>query len=671
MANSYVTYPGDGVQRDFAVPFPYLDRSHVILSVDGASVPFSWFSDTIVRAAAEPASGSIVGVRRSTPTETRIVEFQNGSALDDDELNLAMKQAFYIAQEAADEAEAVIIPQAEAARNAAEAARDASEEARDASESARDTAQTHAQASQTARSGSEAARDGAVSAVNAAVADALLVAQQHAEAAQDARTGAEAAQDAAEEAAAAALDGAVLYDTAQTLDNNQKTLARTNIGAQASLGFTPVRQGTGIGQSGNSVAIGWSGVGLKATVDSTDLGRIWTDQSSPGVRFDTAQSLTPAQTAQARRNLGLVVSVRDYGATGNGVTDDLAAFNAAVSALPANGGELYIPPGTYFLSGPVGIANKSVRVRGAGTKVAMLFFAAGQHGILYQTNDLSHNFTISDLSLVTLSPTQLVLGLSITFPDNQGSSWKNATVRDIVLDGSSDVASYLSGNGSQNAARWIAGIWATNVAGLTIDNAFVRGRFGTKDSVGIRLEGWTVDFKITNCVLSFHQTAIVKVGPAEGFNISGVIGLACETFVRVWANDSGTVGSGGVWSYIGNCHSGNSYRGIDIRDCPQTFITNCLLYQDGTYNDFVHIHLERCSTSKIIGNHLQGNDVNFGYNIHLIGSIWCTVQANFMWQRYFALQADSASSGAIVMGNHYDGVIALEGGGLNVNNLGV
>lgn len=38
------------------------------------------------------------------------------------------------------------------------------------------------------------------------------------------------------------------------------------------LGFTPVEQGTGIGQLGNVVKIGWSGSALKCTVDGTDLG---------------------------------------------------------------------------------------------------------------------------------------------------------------------------------------------------------------------------------------------------------------------------------------------------------------------------------------------------------------------------------------------------------------
>lgn len=43
----------------------------------------------------------------------------------------------------------------------------------------------------------------------------------------------------------------------------------------ARLGYTPVQQGTGIGQSvGNVVKIGWAGSRLKVTVDSTDLGNV-------------------------------------------------------------------------------------------------------------------------------------------------------------------------------------------------------------------------------------------------------------------------------------------------------------------------------------------------------------------------------------------------------------
>lgn len=68
----------------------------------------------------------------------------------------------------------------------------------------------------------------------------------------------------------------------------------------------------------------------------------------------------PTVTVGPLAGLGVIAQVinvkTDYGAKGDGVTDDLAAFNKAKAALattPNNGkgGFLYIPPGVYLLSG--------------------------------------------------------------------------------------------------------------------------------------------------------------------------------------------------------------------------------------------------------------------------------------------------------------------------------
>lgn len=46
----------------------------------------------------------------------------------------------------------------------------------------------------------------------------------------------------------------------------------------ALIGYTPVQQGTGGGQTTSTVKIGWDGTAsLRATVDSTDLGKLWTE----------------------------------------------------------------------------------------------------------------------------------------------------------------------------------------------------------------------------------------------------------------------------------------------------------------------------------------------------------------------------------------------------------
>lgn len=61
------------------------------------------------------------------------------------------------------------------------------------------------------------------------------------------------------------------------LDDADAPTARATLGAQANLGFTPVRQGGGPGQLANQINIGWGGNpanGTRLSVDGNDQGRI-------------------------------------------------------------------------------------------------------------------------------------------------------------------------------------------------------------------------------------------------------------------------------------------------------------------------------------------------------------------------------------------------------------
>jgi polygalacturonase len=54
-----------------------------------------------------------------------------------------------------------------------------------------------------------------------------------------------------------------------------------------------------------------------------------------------------------------VVDPRDHGAVGDGADDDLPALGAAVSALPAAGGIVYLPEGASFKKTNVLVVTKS------------------------------------------------------------------------------------------------------------------------------------------------------------------------------------------------------------------------------------------------------------------------------------------------------------------------
>lgn len=59
---------------------------------------------------------------------------------------------------------------------------------------------------------------------------------------------------------------------------------------------------------------------------------------------------------------GRVVNVSDYGATGDGSTNDTQAFHDAIDALPAGGGTIFVPDGTYVVA--IRVQKENVRIVG-------------------------------------------------------------------------------------------------------------------------------------------------------------------------------------------------------------------------------------------------------------------------------------------------------------------
>lgn len=67
---------------------------------------------------------------------------------------------------------------------------------------------------------------------------------------------------------------------------------------------------------------------------------------------------------------GILFNVKEYGAKGDGVKDDTAAIQAAINAAPS-GGCVFLPPGTYLISGTLTI-NTSIRFCGFGVTTTIV-----------------------------------------------------------------------------------------------------------------------------------------------------------------------------------------------------------------------------------------------------------------------------------------------------------
>lgn len=106
MSYSYVTYTGDGTTRDYIVPFPYLKISDVKVTLNEAeqtaSFDYSWHTAGTIRFVTAPPKGTSVRIQRITDKVTPAVDFRDGSTLTEADLDLAVTQLLYIAQEAYD-----------------------------------------------------------------------------------------------------------------------------------------------------------------------------------------------------------------------------------------------------------------------------------------------------------------------------------------------------------------------------------------------------------------------------------------------------------------------------------------------------------------------------------------------------------------------------------------
>jgi microcystin-dependent protein len=108
MAYSYAESTASGSTAVFTVPFGYIDRSYVHVSVNGALVDDSlltWNSSTEVVLPTIPAAGATVRRYRITP-KTPLVTFQSGD-LSTTDLNLFATQCTHLVQEGTDTGDTV------------------------------------------------------------------------------------------------------------------------------------------------------------------------------------------------------------------------------------------------------------------------------------------------------------------------------------------------------------------------------------------------------------------------------------------------------------------------------------------------------------------------------------------------------------------------------------
>lgn len=122
---------------------------------------------------------------------------------------------------------------------------------------------------------------------------------------------------------------------------------------------------------------------LSVTISDIELDDLLAPSGSNSVGYLPAGTGAVATTVQAK--LRESVSVKDFGAVGNGVTDDTAAIQAAITA--SAGKELYFPAATYIISSALTIVSASTRLVGDGFGTVIINTSLTGHALKFFPNN--------------------------------------------------------------------------------------------------------------------------------------------------------------------------------------------------------------------------------------------------------------------------------------------
>jgi polygalacturonase len=121
------------------------------------------------------------------------------------------------------------------------------------------------------------------------------------------------------------------------------------------------------GSTGTTVPLGNHAHSYAATTHSHTSSEISALDASDITTGNFAQSRVTNLVADLASKASItIINVKDYGATGNGTTDDTAAIRAAISATGVDGGTVYFPQGTYRITDRIWIRKSNVHLKGAG-----------------------------------------------------------------------------------------------------------------------------------------------------------------------------------------------------------------------------------------------------------------------------------------------------------------
>jgi hypothetical protein len=359
-----------------------------------------------------------------------------------------------------------------------------------------------------------------------------------------------------------------------------QTASSLDAGALGGFEFFPVTRGAG-------------------TLLQTTLTKIasWITQVFTGFTNSGVGAIARSIQARFRDTL----HVTDFGAKGDGVTDDTAAVQAALNACNSWKALLF-PAGTYKITGQL-VASGMIAIQGHGMSATRLVFS-GNSNLRINSGPIitgpGNQVFIAGISLQsddTLNTSTALL--DIRFPSGgNGSTARGVQLTDVEVCGTSLAKGFMGGINLFNATTF-------KTARLRITNSntgaggFTAGSFGLKCDTDSQAGDWYID----QAAIYFCDNAVYGVG--EGAN-AGFEGLTLTECLLV-ANNVGL-----------NVASVTSHLYVRASGCNFNCVTKCISLQNMLWIDITdnifYAYDTGVTVASWIGVSLLMNDTPHGLN---------------------------------------------------------
>ena len=331
----------------------------------------------------------------------------------------------------------------------------------------------------------------------------------------------------------------------------------------------------------------------------------------------------------------LFTNVKDFGAVGDGTTDDTAAIQAAIDSLPlnpagdgilsplgyANGGTIYIPRGRYKVSSTLTL-RRGVRITGEGRESSQLISYTADSVLKYLDSGryIQDEIVVENLSIWQHASVTSTSGAAIEVSFGSVSPPStNLVCRNLII------------NGGYRGVLLGAGIWSS-MDNCNVSNCVTNG----------------VEVQLTNGVQSAPTTSTTfKNCYSSGCGLAGfrINGASYTSLVGCASDSNGTYGyylEGGSACSLYACGAEeNTLGGAYLKNTTGAVINLNVIH---TTSGVKHgVTLEACNRTTLLGGVYQAVTVT-GYGIHVVtnsGAI-TAIGAAFIGN-YTSAVCDSAS----------------------------